>query len=60
MIERLTTEVKRSAEQANCCDAEQLRLSMVWYLNPMTGRLAARWVFAVTEATVVKQLSAAA
>lgn len=59
MIERLTTKVKRYAEQAGRRAAEQRRPSMVWYLDPITGKPAARWVFGVTEAAADKQLAAA-
>jgi hypothetical protein len=47
MIERLTTEAK---EQADRCAAEQPRPCMTWYLDPITGKPAARWVFKQTEA----------
>ena len=60
MIERLTTEVRRYPEQANRCAAKQRLPSMVWYLDPMTGKPAARWVVEQTNATADEQLSAAA
>jgi hypothetical protein len=60
MIERLTTQVERYPEQADRCAAEQRHASMVWFLDPMTGKPAAHWVFGVTEATADEQLSTAA
>jgi hypothetical protein len=60
MIERLTTEVKRYAEHADRRSAEQRRPSMVWHLDPMTGKPAARWVFDHTEGAADQQLSTAA
>jgi len=55
MIENLPTKAERSAQQANRAAPEQSRLSMVWYLDPTTGRPAARWVSEV-EATVTQRL----
>jgi len=60
MNEHLTTEVRRYPEQANRCAAKQRCPSMVWYLDPMTGRPTARWVVEQTNATADEQLSAAA
>jgi hypothetical protein len=60
MIERLTTEVKRYPEQADRYAAEQPRPCMAWYLDPTTGKPAARWVFGENEAIADQQLSTAA
>lgn len=55
MIENPSTK----AEQANRTTPEQSRLTMAWYLDPTTGKLAARWVSAA-EATVAQRLPIAA
>ena len=44
MIERLADEWKRHPEQADCGATTRPRLSMAWYLDPATGKPAARWV----------------
>jgi hypothetical protein len=60
MIERLTTEVKRYPGQTDRGPAEQARPSIVWYLDPMTGKPVARWVVEKTEATASRWLPSAA
>lgn len=44
MIERLADEGERDPEQADRAAAARPRLVMAWYLDPATGRPAARWV----------------
>jgi hypothetical protein len=61
MIERLTTEAKRNAGQADrSAAAQSQRPSMIWYLDPVTGKPAARWVFGTTEVTESHWLPSAA
>ena len=44
MIERLADEWERHPEEADRGAAERPRLFMAWYLDPITGKPAARWV----------------
>jgi len=50
MITRLPTKAERYADQTNSGAPEQPRLSLAWYLDPATGKPAARWV-SVVKAT---------
>jgi len=44
MIERLTISRQCSAEHIAPGTANQPRLSLTWYLDPITGKPASRWV----------------
>jgi hypothetical protein len=58
MIERLMTEVKCPKQAERGAD-EPPRPSMVWHLDPVTGKPTARWVFGKREGTADQQLVAA-
>ena len=60
MIERLTIEGQCYAEQADSSAAEQPRLSLAWYLDPITGKPAARWVLKEQEVLPAQELATAA
>lgn len=57
MIERLMT---NAAPQAEPIAPEPPRLSLLWYLDPITGKPAPRWVSKVTGASAAEQLAKAA
>jgi hypothetical protein len=57
MIERLMT---KAAEQVDHPATQQPRLSMAWYLDPMTGKPTARWVTEVADGAAARKLPKAA
>lgn len=60
MIERLKIERQSGAKQAALHVAEQLRLSLAWHLDPITGKPVARWVLRRPEVSSMQELRAVA
>jgi len=59
MIKSLPSKADRYAEQANANGPKRARLFLAWYIDPTTGKSAARWV-SVAEAIAVQPLQKAA
>jgi hypothetical protein len=60
MIERLKIERQSHATRAAPIAAEQLRLSLAWHLDPITGKPVAQWVLGGPELSSVQELLAVA
>ena len=60
MIERLRIEAERYTEETSQSAAEHPRLSLAWYLDPITGKPAAHWVVGSPEEINAQKLAAAA
>lgn len=60
MIEHRTNEWGRHGEQADRAAAERARLILDWYLDPTTGKPAARWVRAPVSANAGQEWPSAA
>jgi hypothetical protein len=60
MTERTPTEWKRYAKRDDGGVTEPSRLSLAWYLDPTTGKPAARWVVGGPDTTVGQELATAA
>jgi hypothetical protein len=60
MIERLALVRQSSEERAAPGVADQRRLTLTWYLDPITGRPASRWVLKGPEVSPNRELAVAA
>jgi hypothetical protein len=60
VIDRLTLSGQRSAEHEAPGIANQPRLSLAWYLDPITGKPAARWVSKAPEVNPLRDDAATA
>jgi hypothetical protein len=60
MTERLTSECGRHTAQTDRGAAEQPRIFLDWYLDPTTGKPAARWVREASRASAHQELGTAA
>jgi hypothetical protein len=60
MSEGRTIEREQRAERTDLNAAKRSRLSLVWYLDPITGKPAAYWVVDAPETTASQELAAAA
>ena len=60
MIERLRIEAERCTEQTAQSAAEHPRLSLAWYLDPITNKPAAYWVVGTPEQINGQALATAA
>jgi hypothetical protein len=60
MIERLMIKAERYDPQTDCVSPTPPRLSMLWYRDPMTGKLAADWISEAAQAAATHELPEAA
>jgi hypothetical protein len=60
MSERRTIEREKCAGRTDLNAAKRSRLSLNWYLDPVTAKPAARWVLDAPETTANQELAAAA
>jgi hypothetical protein len=60
MIERLRIETERYTEETSQSVAKPPRLSLAWYLDPITGKPVAHWVVGSPEQINAQKLGAAA
>lgn len=60
MTERLTNECGRHTGQADRGAAGQPRLFLDWYVDPTTGKPAARWISEARRVSASQELGAAA
>ena len=58
MITHLIIKAERKVEQADCPAGP--RLSLAWYIDPVTGKPGAHWVRNAPEPTADKEVMAAA
>jgi len=60
MIKRLTIKAEHHAQKVDDGVAERPRLSMAWYLDPITGKPVARWVREALEVSIAEEWATAA